>query len=197
MVPVSPGELTPEQQEVLLDIAERSIRHGLDTGRALAVDLSRYDAALRAPRATFVTLRRDGALRGCVGALAAYQPLAQDVADHAFAAAFLDTRFLPLRPEEVEGLEVSISILSEPQTVTFRDEQDLLRQLRPGVDGLILEHGARRGTFLPSVWEQLPRPVDFWRQLKRKAGLPESWWSDEAHVQRYTTAHVGPRRLTA
>ena len=109
------------------------------------------------------------------------------MAHNAFSAAFQDPRFPPLDDSETADLTLDISVLGTPEAMTFSSEQDLLRQLRPGVDGLIMEERGQRGTFLPSVWESLPQPVDFLRQLKRKAGLPESYWSDTLRVWRYTT----------
>lgn len=178
---------TNSQHQLLLDIARRSIEHGLYHGEPLHVDPAEYAPALRDQRATFVTLQILGTLRGCIGTLAAVRPLVSDVAFHAHAAAFGDPRFPPLRPDEFGQLEIHVSILSLPEPLSFESEADLLRQIRPGTDGLILEEGWHRGTFLPSVWESLPDPVDFLRHLKRKAGLPADYWSGKLKVQRYTT----------
>jgi hypothetical protein len=134
-----------------------------------------------------VTLHENGELRGCIGALQAYQPLAADVAEHAHAAAFNDPRFPPVAEPELALLHISISVLGAPEPMQFESEQDLLRQLRPGEDGLILQDGPNRGTFLPSVWGSLPDRNDFWRHLKAKAGLPPGHWSDTLKVSRYTT----------
>lgn len=171
----------------LLEVAHDSIEHGLRHGRALPVDAHTYPETLRAPRATFVTLHEDGELRGCIGTLEAYRPLVEDVANNAFSAAFRDPRFEPLHTDEFPRLDIHISVLGLPQPMKFRDEADLLAQLRPGIDGLILTASGHRGTFLPSVWESLPHPEDFLRHLKRKAGLPAYYWSPEIQVQRYTT----------
>lgn len=175
----------------LLDIARASIRHGLQHGRPLELDLAQETADLQAVRATFVTLQRRGLLRGCIGTLEPRTPLAQDVADHAYAAAFEDSRFTPLQPRELESLEVHISILTPAVPLPCHDEADLLRQLRPGVDGLILQEGRRRATFLPSVWEDLPAPADFLAHLKRKAGLEDGYWSPNLQFWRYETERVG------
>jgi len=176
-----------EHQRLLLDVARSSIWQGVREGRALTVKAADYPEPLQAQRATFVTLNVEGRLCGCIGALAAYQPLVCDVAEHAHAAAFQDPRFPPVVTAEVNCLELHISILSPPQPMSFSDEADLLTQMRPGVDGLILGDGGRRGTFLPSVWEQLPQPGEFLTHLKRKAGLPGDYWSDTLEVSRYTT----------
>ncbi len=141
---------------------------------------------LQEKRATFVTLEIHGRLRGCIGRLEACRPLAEDVAANAVSAAFDDPRFPPLSKEEFEKLDLHISILSPPEEMQFESEADALAQIRPGIDGLILQEGGRRGTFLPSVWEQLPDRDTFWAHLKMKAGLPADYWSDSIRLFRYT-----------
>ncbi len=179
--------MNDKDRDDLRAIARASIRHGLAYGRPLGINPQELSAALQAHGASFVTLEIDGALRGCIGTLEAHRPLAIDVSHNAFAAAFQDSRFPPLSRDEEERLDVHLSVLSRPQPMLVRDEADLLRQLRPGVDGLVLSEGARRATFLPSVWEQLPDPREFVMQLKRKAGLPGSHWSLAIRVERYTS----------
>jgi AmmeMemoRadiSam system protein A len=175
----------------LLGVAARSIRHGLAQGRALPVDPTAYAAPLRERRATFVTLETGGQLRGCIGALMAERPWVVDVAENAFSAAFRDPRFPPLAEAECHGLSLSISVLTPSEALVFDSEADLLRQLRPGVDGLILSEGIRRGTFLPSVWDQLPDPAQFLAHLKLKAGMAADYWSQGLRVERYTTEQFG------
>jgi len=175
----------------LLDVARASIQHGLRHRRALAVKPEDYPETLRPPRATFVTLEIGGQLRGCIGALTAYQPLVQDVATHAYAAAFEDPRFPELRSDEFPKLEIFISVLSPPEPMRFSCEEDLFQQVRPGVDGLILQFHQYRATFLPAVWESLSDPYVFLAQLKHKAGLPLDFWSPELRVERYTTEYFG------
>ncbi len=179
------------QRALLLDVAARSIARGLEQGIPLNLDPADYPEPLRAVRATFVTLELNHDLRGCIGVLEAFRPLVEDVALNAFAAAFEDPRFGRLRRDEYPGLTVKISILSPAEPMHFTSEADLLRQLRPGVDGLILRDRGHRGTFLPSVWEQLPAPEDFLSHLKRKAGLPLNHWSDSLQVQRYSSESFG------
>ncbi|MBI9019809.1 MAG: AmmeMemoRadiSam system protein A [Verrucomicrobia bacterium] len=147
-------------------------------------------AELMEQRATFVTLTSDGNLRGCIGMLEACRPLAEDVAENAVAAAFHDPRFPPLSRDEFDDLQISISVLSPPGEMSFSSEADLLSQVRPGVDGLILQEGVRRGTFLPSVWEELPEKEMFFEHLKLKAGLPAGYWSETLRVFRYTTEYI-------
>ena len=175
----------------MLDVALASIRHGLEAGGALTVDPDEYPESLRQERATFVTLNKDGDLRGCIGTLEAYQPLIRDVAEHAWAAAFQDPRFPKLQPDELDDLDIHISVLSLSEPMNFSDEADLLEQIRPGVDGLILEDMGRRGTFLPSVWEQLPDRQLFLDHLKLKAGLSPDHWSESLKMRRYTTVSFG------
>jgi hypothetical protein len=181
-----------EDDVQLLAIARASIAHGLTHGRALPVDLAALPAPLRANGAAFVTLRMpDGALRGCIGSLEARRPLALDVAENAFRAAHHDPRFAPVRDAELASLELHLSILSAPEPMRVTSEADLLAQLRPGIDGLILEDGPQRATFLPDVWSELPSPVEFVRHLKRKAGMRDSHWSPSLRAQRYTTRGIG------
>ena len=174
------------QRQQLHDIALDSIKSGLSTGTALAVDSSGLDDALKTKRATFVTLQKNGELRGCIGMLEPIRPLAEDIAHNAFAAAFSDPRFPPLAEHELDQLDIHISILGTPEAMFFDSEQDLIDQLRPGEDGLIMTEGHRRGTFLPSVWESLTQPQAFVSHLKLKSGLPENYWSDDIQIKRYS-----------
>jgi AmmeMemoRadiSam system protein A len=141
---------------------------------------------LNEPGATFVTLTCSGALRGCIGSLVAERPLRTDVESNALAAAFSDPRFAPLSAREYREIEVEVSLLSPMQPVTVESETQALTLLRPGVDGVLLEYGRRRGTFLPQVWEQLPEPRAFLAHLKQKAGLPADFWAEEIRLSRYT-----------
>ena len=186
------GDYTNAEQDVLLGIACTSILHGLTHGQSAPIELAKLPSRLSEIRASFVTLTEDeGRLRGCIGSLEAYRPLAEDVNRNAWAAAFRDPRFPPLEADEFAGLEIHVSVLSEPETLAFDSEQDLLARMRPGIDGLILADGAARGTFLPSVWESLPEPAQFLAHLKLKAGLPADYWSDSLRVWRYTTLAFG------
>ena len=179
--------LNDAQKSILLNLARASINHGLLTSQPLSVDLNTYETALTNKAASFVTLERQGQLRGCIGMLEAQRPLVQDIAENAFAAAFRDPRFPPLSTAEFSELDLHISILSATEAMSFNSEQDLIAQLKPAIDGLILQEGSRRGTFLPSVWEQLPEPRQFLRHLKQKAGLPAEYWSDKIKAYRYNT----------
>jgi AmmeMemoRadiSam system protein A len=180
-----------EHQTLLLKIARAAIFQGLGGSDEDAPLLAEVPAELMDERASFVTLQLDGLLRGCIGMLEACRPLAEDVEQNARAAAFQDPRFPPVSRKEFEALEIHISVLSPPEELSFSSEADLLAQMRPGTDGLILEDGYHRGTFLPSVWEQLPDKGMFLAHLKLKAGLPESHWSDTVKVFRYTADYFG------
>lgn len=183
-------ELSEHEKNTLLDIARESIAYGLKQGKPLPLNLSDYSTLLQQPAATFVTLQRFHQLRGCIGTLQAHQPLIQDVAEHAFAAAFRDGRFPPVAASEVPDLDIHISILTPATPMSFMSEDDLIGQLQPGSDGLILEEGFHKGTFLPSVWDSLPEARDFLQHLKLKAGLPKSYWSNTVRVSRYRTLSI-------
>jgi len=168
---------------VLLRIARESLTEALGLG--VAADYR--ETWLQEPGACFVTLTRWGELRGCVGSVRAYRPLFDDVWLNARAAAFHDTRFPPVDRDELAELAVEVSLLSSPEPLPpFAREEEALAALRPGVDGLILEAGSQRSTFLPQVWEHLPDPKDFLAHLKQKAGLPTGFWSPDVQLQRYT-----------
>ena len=177
--------LSPAHREAALGIAGQALRARVRRGRTPYVDLGSFAAPLQSVAASFVTLKREGRLRGCIGSLKASRPLVEDIADNAGKAGFEDPRFRPVSEEELDGAEIEIAILSRPAPIAFRDEADLLAQLRPGRDGLILRDGSRRATFLPKVWDALPAPEGFLGALKAKAGLPSDHWSDEVGAWRY------------
>lgn len=183
--------LSKDHQQRLLQLAKSSIECGVQTGKPLKINLADYPAELLESRATFVTLHKNGQLRGCIGVLEAVRPLAEDIAENAFSAAFKDHRFSPLTADELNDLEIHLSLLTPAEPLNFSSEQDLLSQLKPGIDGLILKEGFRRGTFLPSVWETLPKPEQFLRHLKQKAGLAPDYWSGSIEIYRYRTEMIG------
>jgi len=187
--------LAPAERATLIAVARRSIEQGLMSGQPLAVIPSEYHRDLKIVRASFVTLQKSGQLRGCIGHLEAVQPVVVDVTENAFAAAFRDPRFNPLTNAEWPDVDVHLSLLTPPEPMQFADEADLIGQIRPGEDGLILQDGPNRGTFLPSVWESLPDPVDFLVQLKYKAGLAANHWSDRMEIYRYHAESFGERDL--
>ena len=141
---------------------------------------------LRAPGATFVTLRLDGELRGCIGSVQARRPLGDDVVHNARAAAFRDPRFPPVTSSETPRLQVEVSVLSPREPLEAYSEAEALEKLRPGVDGVYFEFHDLAETFLPQVWESLPSPVEFLGELRRKAGLPPRFWHPDVRLSRYT-----------
>jgi len=185
MQPMPSTKLTLKDKKTLLDTARHAIQYGLTYHKPPLLELTEYSERLQIAGATFVTLKESDQLRGCIGTLSAYQPLIQDVAEHAYAAAFNDPRFPPVNRIEEPLIHISISLLSPPQAMSFRSEADLLAQLKPEEDGLIFEYQKNKSTFLPSVWEQLPEPANFLRQLKLKAGLSADFWDEEIKISRY------------
>ncbi len=177
----------------LLALAASSIDHGLVHGKPLSPILDAIPEELREHGAAFVTLKKNGRLRGCVGSPEARQPLAADVAENAFRAAFHDPRFPELTAEERKGLDLSVSVLTKPEAMTFDDQSHLLSQLRPGIDGLIIAEGSRRALFLPSVWEQLPQAESFLAHLKTKAGMTADHWSAAFRAHRFAAAEIKGR----
>ena len=171
----------PDLGSTLLVRARNAIAAQLDLPRQAEPD----HPGLQQPGATFVTLTKGGQLRGCIGSLEAHRALGDDVRANAVAAAFSDPRFPPLQSAEWPQLQVEVSLLTAATPIEFRDEADALRQLRPGIDGVIFACGGRRSTFLPQVWETLPQPREFLAHLKRKAGLAENFWAPDVKLYRY------------
>lgn len=183
--------LLDEHGALLLGLAKRSIEHALETGHPAEVDLNTLPAPLRETGACFVTLKIGDRLRGCIGSPEARQPLGADVTENAYRAAFHDPRFPPLGAEEADGLNVHISVLSAAKPMTFTNEADLLDQLEPGRDGLIIGDKGRRALFLPSVWAQLPDKLTFLSHLRAKAGLAADHWSDTFEAARFVAPETG------
>ncbi len=183
--------LTAEQRQSLLDVALKSIESALEEGREVPVAPESYPERLRAMQGCFVTLHVEGRLRGCMGSLEATEPLVVNVARNAYAAAFRDPRFGKLTRDEFPRLEIHLSLLSRPEELHVTSEADLIAQMRPGIDGLTLIEGGRRGTLLPSVWKTVSNPREFLEHLKRKTGLPVNYWSDTIRVERYTAESIG------
>ena len=186
---VHPGRLVPQWLPAdggaaLVQLARAAIERAL----GLPGTFSLSAAWLEHPGAVFVTLTRDGALRGCIGSLTAHRALRVDVAENAVAAALRDPRFAPLTAQDLASIRVEVSLLTAPVGLQFANEAALLAQLVPHRDGLILEAGGRRSTFLPQVWEQIPLPRAFLSALRQKAGLPADYWGPDVRVSRYCVA---------
>lgn len=181
--------------ETLLFLASASIDHGLRRGGPLPLNIRDYPEALQAKGASFVTLTLDGSLRGCVGSPEAYRPLAEDVSLNAFAAAFRDSRFSRLQPLERDRLTLSVSLLTPPVRIFCTTESELLADLQPHADGLIIESRGHRALFLPQVWAMLPQPRAFVQQLKAKAGLAMDYWAADLQAWRFHAVAVSSAGL--
>jgi AmmeMemoRadiSam system protein A len=179
---------TPDEEKILLDLARKTL-DVITRGQPVpTVNLDTLPPALAEDRACFVTLRRrsDGALRGCTGTLVARRPLAKEVVSMTVQTAFNDPRFRPVTEDEVNGLHLEISVLTPPQPLDFDSPEDLLRKLRPGIDGVTLKLDNRRATFLPQVWESYPDPRVFLSLLSEKMGrTPDAWRSPRLEVETY------------
>lgn len=178
----STSQLTREQGETLVRLARFTLATQLGSsqdpheGETLAVALQ--SPCFQESRGTFVCLKIDAQLRGCIGNLAGDGPIAEGVRRNAVNAAFQDPRFVPLSAQELDRIRIEVSVLTPPQPLEFRDGADLMARLRPQVDGVILRQGLASATFLPQVWEQLPQPESFLAHLCQKAGLPAEAWQD-------------------
>ena len=180
---------------VLLGIAHKSIECGLHTGSAFKPDTKACPPPLLLTRASFVTLKHDEKLRGCIGSLEACTRLVNSVAENAYAAAFRDPRFPVLTTAEFGSLTIELSVLGPLQAIQHNSEADLVAQLQAGRDGWVIQENHARGTFLPSVWDQLPDAHQFLQHLKMKAGLQPDFWSNLLKIQRFTTQTFSRRRV--
>lgn len=179
-------QLSKLEKELLLKLARLAIEDAVRGKSVKPLDLSQYPESLRAPGVTFVTLTRKGNLRGCIGALEAHQPLAEDVREHAIAAALSDYRFPPVREDELDDLEIEISRLTPPKPLLYQTPEELLSALRPHIDGVTLMDGFKRATFLPQVWEKLPDKERFLQHLCQKMGAKPNLWHEKIlQVQTY------------
>jgi hypothetical protein len=178
--------LSDADKRELLRLAREAIDAAAREKPHPPVDTARLSPALLRAGTCFVTLTESGELRGCIGGLHALDPLYEDVRQHAFQAALRDYRFPPVTPDEVPKLEIEVSVLTEPQPLDYGSPEDLLRVLRPEVDGVILSQGYRRATFLPQVWERVPDPETFLSMLCDKMGAPpDTWRRTKLDVQTY------------
>ena len=179
------GKLTELEKRTLLQLAREALESGVRGDILPPLDPTALTPVLKSEGAAFVTLTEHGELRGCIGALQPYQPLAEDVREHALAAALQDYRFPPVRPEELATIEIEISRLTAPTPLPYTSPEDLLEKLRPGLD-VILRDGYRRATFLPQVWEKIPQKTEFLNQLCAKMGAaPELWRRKHLEVSVY------------
>lgn len=179
-------ELSLPQQKELLRIARKTIADSCRQGLPPGTSEGNFPPTFYEHRATFVTLLKQGDLRGCIGSLQIRRPLIEDIIYNAFAAAFRDTRFHPVSQAELTEIDVEISILSPLSEMSVSSEGDLLKQLIPGQDGLVIENADYLATFLPQVWEELPTAKQFLQHLKQKAGMPLDFWPDDIKCSRYS-----------
>jgi AmmeMemoRadiSam system protein A len=168
-----------------------SIEHGLRHRKPLTVDPSSYTERLRANQSCFVTLLKHGQLRGCMGSLKPTRTLIEDVTANAYAAAFKDPRFRSVGAEERTELATHVSVLSPHTSLEFTSHADLMGQLRPGLDGIIIAHQGLQATFLPSVWRSLPDPEQFILHLRRKAHISDGVPTSALSVWRYLVEEFG------
>jgi AmmeMemoRadiSam system protein A len=173
-------EFSPEEQHLLLDIARTAVTAVANHRLRPHPDLDNLPPRFREPRACFVTLTIEHDLRGCTGTIVARVPLAEEVSYSAAHTANNDPRFAPVTAEEVPLIRIEISVLTEPTLLHVDSPDQLLRLLRPGIDGVVLNHGDRRSTYLPQVWEKLPDPSAFLASLCRKMGMPRDAWRSRA-----------------
>lgn len=185
----SPTRFSDEEKALLLDTAADALAFAVLRGGVMRTVPGNYPPALRVPAACFVSLHRGGALRGCVGTLEAQIPLVAEVADKAAAAAH-DPRFPPVAADELEAIEIEVSVLTRPEPLPADSESEVLRALRPGEHGVILEANDGRATFLPSVWEQVPDPACFLKALKQKAGWPSDAWPPDLRIFTYEAERI-------
>jgi AmmeMemoRadiSam system protein A len=168
--------LLPEEKQTLLKIARQSLEAGVRRLTLSNLDLAALPPTLRAEGASFVTLTVHGDLRGCIGALEPYQSLAEDVREHAVAAALEDYRFPQVQENELAEIQIEVSRLTIPVPLDYKNAGDLIAKIRPCVDGVILRDGFRRATFLPQVWDKIPDTAAFLANLCYKMGaMPDTW----------------------
>jgi AmmeMemoRadiSam system protein A len=178
-------KLTLDEQKTLLRLAREAIEYRVRGEKPPPIPKESLTPHLREQGASFVTLTIQDQLRGCIGALEAHQPLADDVREHAAAAAFEDPRFPPLGKDELSRIQIEVSRLTRPSPLDYEDSGDLLSKLRPHIHGVILTDGARRATFLPQVWEKIPNPSEFMDNLCHKMGIGHQHWRNN-HLDVFT-----------
>ena len=169
-------KLDKEEKKILLELARKSLESAVKGESPPALEDFPLTARLRQEGASFVTLMVHGNLRGCIGALEPYQSLAEDVREHAAAAALEDYRFPKVQQQELKAIEIEISRLTIPTPLEYGNADELLEKIKPGIDGVVLRDAFRRATFLPQVWEKIPETADFLANLCMKMGNPPDAW---------------------
>ena len=178
-------QLSDGEKQILLHLAREAMEHAVKKRKPPAFDVNSLAPKLREHGASFVTLTINDNLRGCIGALEAYQPLAEDVREHSIAAALEDPRFPPVVESELSRIRLEVSRLTAPQLLEYSSGEELLVKLNPHVDGVILRDDLRRATFLPQVWEKIPQPDEFMDNLCYKMGAHYDLWRKK-HLEALT-----------
>jgi len=176
---MSVEKLTPDERKILLIFARQALESSVNNLPLRPLQLDSLPENLQESGASFVTLTNKGKLRGCIGALEPYQPLVEDVREHAVAAANQDYRFPKVQPEELPDISIEISCLTKPKRLEYQNSTDLIKKLKPGIDGVVIKDGFHRATFLPQVWKKIPDPPKFLEQLCLKMGVNANTWRNK------------------
>lgn len=185
-----------QDRKLLLSLARSAIESKL-AGRRIKIP-SAVSESLTRETGCFVTLHKKGRLRGCIGTLEPEKPLIRAVADNALNAAFEDPRFSPLQVDELEDIDIEISVLTPPELLDFDGPGDLKKKLKPGIHGVIVSEGWRRATFLPQVWDQLPELDQFMSHLCQKAGMDRDCWKrKDVKIQIYTVVYFSEKEINS
>lgn len=184
-------KITSKEKEFLLKLARQTLEEYFVAGNKLKADEKKVAKNLREKRATFVTLSKNGELRGCIGQILPKFPLYRDVVNNTLSAAFADTRFPQLKYEELKNLKIEISVLTVPKRIIYDDTEDLLKKIKAGEYGIIMQSVFSQATFLPDVWKDLPKIADFLSNLSLKAGLgPDAWKNPDCEFFYYRTESI-------
>lgn len=181
-------EYSHENEKIILEEARKSIEYYINSNQRYIIDADSYPIPLQEKKATFVTLKKNDSLRGCIGILEAQYPLIEDVVRNAYSAAFQDYRFSPLSLNEIYSIHISVSVLTTPTPMSYSSREDFYSQIKKGEDGIILKRGTNRATFLPSVWESIDDVSLFIMHLMAKAGIAK--WDNSIKAERYRVIEI-------
>ncbi len=183
-------DIMKKECKTIINIAARTIKYSTSSYKQPNIDIASFSPQLQINRATFITIKKDGNLRGCMGTIHPTEPFILNIVKNTYKAALKDPRFPPLRGNELSNIEITISLLSPLQKLSIKDEQDLLMQIKPNVDGLLIKDGIKQSVFLPQVWHEIPNKLDFIACLKQKAGLRSNHWSLNFQVWKFTVTFI-------
>jgi hypothetical protein len=192
-----PFSLTQDEKRELLKLARSTIEEYLEKSDFSDTDpaLLEKHSILQIPRGVFVTLKKDGQLRGCIGDIISPNPLHEGVQFCAIRSAFKDSRFSPVTLDELDNVIISISVLEFPSQVKVNNPLEYPSMLRPGKDGIIMVHKGKRSTYLPQVWDDIPNPIEFLSRLCLKQGSPANCWQDSQTIlYRYGALEFGEEK---